>query len=178
MTLYADSYADDELSPIDAPRRVVWHPGIYLARIPRISRADLRFEVASSEELSRDEGGTRSFINNQYRDGNTNKGFLLGNAAGRDARSYEGRVGYWFSARTHAQAGYRQTKGGLGYLPGGSSISDTFIDAESRVAKDWSVSAFVQYERFLIPSYVNGTQHNDSARLQLTWTPQSLTLSR
>jgi hypothetical protein len=178
VTLYTDSYADDELSPIDAPRRVVWHPGIYLARLPRISHADLRFEAASSEELSRDEGGTRFFINNQYRDGNTNKGFLLGNAVGRDARAFEGRTGYWFSARTRVEAGFRQTKGGLSFLPGGSTISDAFLHADCRLSDEWSIGGFAQYERFLIPSYISGPHQNESVRLQITWTPRSATLAR
>ena len=174
LTLYADSYADDEPVPVDAPRRVAWHPGIYLARLPKLPHADLRFEMASSEELSRDEGGTRIYINNQYRDGNTNKGFLIGNAVGRDARSFEGRTGYWFSARTRVELGYRQTKGGLSYLPGGSTISDAFVNGSYALRKDWAVDVFVQHERFLIPSYLPGAQHNESARLQITWTPKQL----
>ena len=172
LTLYADSYADDELLPVDAPRRVVWNPGLYLARLPLAPHADFRFEVTSSEELSQDEGGTRFFINNQYRDGNTNKGFLLGNATGRDARSYEGRLGYWFSGRTRVEAGYRQTKGGLLFLPGGGTTSDAFATANYAWNKQWSAQFFGQYERFLIPSYLTGAQHNGSARLQITWTPQ------
>ena len=177
ITLYADSYADDEPIPVDAPRRVAWHPGIYLARLPKLPHADLRIEMASSEELSRDEGGTRIYINNQYRDGNTNKGFLLGNAVGRDARSFEGRTGYWFSARTRVELGFRQTKGGLSYLPGGSTISDAFVNGSYALRKDWSVDVFVQHERFLVPSYLPGAQVNESARLQLTWTPKQLTLA-
>ncbi len=177
VTMYADSYADDEPIPIDAPRRVVWHPGIYVARLPWLNHADLRFEMASSEELSRDEGGTRVYINNQYRDGNTNKGFLLGDAVGRDARSFEGRTGYWISARTRVELGYRQTKGGLSFLPGGSTISDGFVTASYAVRKDWSVDVFAQRERFLIPSYIPGAQENTSARLQITWTPKKVTVA-
>ena len=171
LTIYADSYADDELNPIDAPRRVAWSPGVYLARLPYLPHADFRFEVASSQELSRDEGGTRFFINNQYRDGNTNKGFLLGNAVGRDARAYEGRLGYWFTARTHVEAAFRQTKGGA-LLPGRSTISDAFAHASYGFSRQWTADFFGQYERFLIPSYLAGSQKNGSARIQITWTPQ------
>lgn len=171
VTLYADSYADDEPNPIDAPRRVAWQPGVYLARLPWAPHADLRFEVSSSQELAKDEGGTRFFINNQYRDSNTNKGFLLGNAVGRDARAMEGRVGYWFSARTRLEGGYRQTKGSGRFLPGGSTISDGFVNARISFGRAWMAEAFAQYERFLVPSYLPGSQHNVSARLQVTWTP-------
>ncbi len=178
LTLYADSYADDELNPLDAPRRVAWNPGLYLARVPYAPHADFRFEVTSTEEMSQDEGGTRFFINNQYRDGNTNKGFLLGNATGRDARAYEGRLGYWFSARTRVEAGYRQTKGGLLYLPGGSTISDAFATANYAWTREWSAQLFAQYERFLIPSFLPGAQRNGSARVQITWTPKKTQVLR
>lgn len=170
LTVYADAYADDEVNPIDAPRRVAWQPGVYLARLPELPHADLRFEVASSEELSRDEGGTRFFINNQYRDGNTNKGFLLGNAVGRDGRAMEGRLGYWLSARTRVQAGYRQNKISERFLPGGGTISDGFMEA-SYARGEWTLGVFAQGERFLVPSYMTGSQTNGSARLQVTWTP-------
>lgn len=172
LTLYADAYADDELNPIDAPRRVAWQPGLYLPRLPWQPHMDFRFEAASSEELAKDEGGTRFFINNQYRDSNTNKGFLLGNAVGRDARALEGTLGYWISARTRIEGGYRQTKGSHMFLPGGSTISDGFLRANYALSNEWSANAFVQVERFLVPSYMPGQQHNASARLQLTWTPQ------
>jgi hypothetical protein len=170
VTIYTDSYADDELNPIDAPRRVVWNPGIYFARLPYLPHADFRFEVTSTEEMSQDEGGTRFFINNQYRDGNTNKGFLLGNATGRDARAYEPRLGYWFSPRTRIELGARQSNGGR-FLPGGSTISDVFANASWGFRPEWRAELFVQHERFLIPAYLIGSQTNNSARFQITWTP-------
>lgn len=170
LTVYADAYADDEVNPIDAPRRVAWQPGIYLARIPGIPHADFRFEAASSEELSRDEGGTRVFINNQYRDGNTNKGFLLGNAVGRDGRALEGRIGYWLSARTRLEAGYRQNKISELFLPGGGTVSDGFLEA-SYAHREWTIGVFAQGERFLVPSYMMGSQSNGSARVEIKWTP-------
>ena len=171
VTVYADAYADDELNPIDAPRRVAWQPGIYLARLPYLPHADFRFEAASSQELSKDEGGTRFFINNQYRDSNTNKGFLLGNAVGRDGRALEGRFGYWVSAKTRLEAGYRQTKGSPIFLPGGSTVSDGFLKGRFAFARDWMADVFLQEERFLIPSYTAGAQHNTSVRLQVQWSP-------
>lgn len=171
LTLYADGYADDELNPIDAPRRVAWQPGVYLARLPGLTRADVRFEMASSQELARDEGGARFFINNQYRDSNTNKGFLLGNAVGRDGRAFEGRVGYWVTARTRVEAGYRQAKVSQVFLPSGGTISDTFVNARWGFRPQWTAEVFAQGESFLVPSYLTGRQTNGSARLQITWTP-------
>ena len=172
VTLYADAYSDDDVSPIDAPRRAAWATGVYLARLPSLPHMDLRFEMASSEELSRDEGPNRFFINNQYRDSNTNKGFILGNAVGRDSRAFEGRSGYWLSARSRVEVGYRQSKGGLSFLPGGSTISDGFVNASYAFTPEWSAQLFAQHERFLIPSFLPGAQTNESGWLQVTWNPK------
>jgi membrane-associated phospholipid phosphatase len=171
VTLYADAYSDDDPSPLDAPRRAVWNPGIYFARLPWLPHMDLRVEAVSSEGLATDYGGGHFFINGEYLDGNTNKGFLLGNAIGRDARAIEGRSSYWFSARTRVEGGYRQNKGGTLFLPGGATITDGFVNGSYAISHHWTVQAFTQYERFLIPSYMNGSQHNVSGWLQLTWTP-------
>ena len=96
-----------------------------------------------------------------------NKGFLLGNATGRDARAYEGRVGYWVSDRTRVEGAFRRSKGSR-LLPGGSSISDVFTDTSYGFSKDVSAQVFAQDERFLIPSYLTGPQRSGSARLQIT----------
>lgn len=172
VTLYADAYSDDDPSPISAPRRAVWNPGIYFARLPFLPHMDLRVEAVSSEGLAHDFGGTHYFVNNQYIDGNTNKGFMLGNAIGRDARAIEGRSGYWFSARTRVEAGYRQNKGGTLFLPGGATISDGFVNGSYAFNSHWQAQIFTQYERFLIPSYIAGSQHNTSGWLQITWNPE------
>jgi membrane-associated phospholipid phosphatase len=172
VTLYADAYSDDDPSPIDAPRRAVWNPGIYFARLPFLPHMDLRVEAVSSEGLAVDFGGKHYFINSQYIDGNTNKGFLLGNAIGRDARAIEGRSGYWVSARTRVEAGYRQNKGGTLFLPGGGTITDGFVNGSYAMGRHWQAQMFAQYERFLIPAYMPGSQHNTSGWLQINWTPE------
>jgi len=172
VTLYADAYSDDDPSPIDAPRRAVWNPGIYFARLPWLPHMDLRVEAASSTGLATDYGGGHFFISGVYLDANTNKGFLLGNAVGRDARAIEARSNYWFSSRTRIEAGYRQSKGGIQFLPGGGTITDGFINGNFAITPQFSIQTFTQYERFLIPSYLPSSHHNVSGWLQLKWEPK------
>jgi hypothetical protein len=172
VTLYADAYSDDDPSPISAPRRAVWNPGIYFARLPFLPHMDLRVEAVSSHGLFTDFGPYHFFTNSQYLDGNTNKGFMIGNAIGRDSRAIEGRTSYWFSARTRVEAGYRQNKVANGFLPGGGTITDGFVNASYAINSHWRAQLFTQYERFLIPSYMNGSQHNTSGWLELTWNPE------
>jgi len=172
VTLYADAYSDDDPNPIDAPRRAVWNPGIYFARLPFLPHMDLRVEAVSSQGLATDFGGQHFFMNNQYLDSNTNKGFLLGNAVGGDGRAIEGRSSYWFSARTRVEAGYRQNKISHVFLPGGGTITDGFLNGSYAINRHWSTQVFTQYERFLIPSYMKGSQHNTSGWFQITWNPE------
>jgi hypothetical protein len=40
LTLYADSEVHDDVSPIDAPRRASWRPGLYLSHVPGIPKLD------------------------------------------------------------------------------------------------------------------------------------------
>lgn len=119
---------------------------------------DLQFEVTSS------------------RVGNKDEGFLLGNVTGRDARAYEGRFGYWVSPRTRIESGYRQEKISGLYLPSGGTVTDGFLKTSWAFKPEWTVDAFAQYERFLIPSMEAGRQTNGSARLQITWTPRSVSI--
>jgi hypothetical protein len=69
------------------------------------------------------------------------------------------------------EAGYRQNKGGTAFLPGGATITDGFFNGSFAINKQWTAQVFTQYERFLIPSYIPGAQHNVSGWFQLTWEP-------
>jgi hypothetical protein len=181
VTLYSDWYSDDELTPLGNPKRSAISPGIYFPKLPGLPHLDLRVESNSTQLMGGDELGNRQgqffYWNNQYLDANTNKGFLLGNAVGRDARSIEARSTYWFSGRSTVQAGYRQTKGGTGFLSGGSTITDGFMNSSVALGRDWTANVFGQYERFLVPSYnglpaTAGPQHNVSGWLQITYCPK------
>ena len=39
----------DDVSPIDAPRRASWRPGLYLSHVPGIPRLDVRVAAASTD---------------------------------------------------------------------------------------------------------------------------------
>lgn len=174
VTLYADSYADDEIIPIETPNRSAFAPGIYLARLPLLPHMDLRVEAPWTDPYAGDKflGGYLLFWNVQYLDANTNKGFLLGNAVGRDGKAIDARLGYWLSGRSRFEVGFRQNKGGIHFLPGGATISDAFANASYAIRPEWTINVFAQYERFLVPSYRADTQHNESGWFQITYNPK------
>jgi hypothetical protein len=58
LTLYSDSFAHDDVSPISAPRRAAIRPGIYLSHVSGLPHLDFRVEAASTDPpTNRSNGG-------------------------------------------------------------------------------------------------------------------------
>ena len=171
LTIYSDSYCDDDPSPLAAPRRAAINPGIYLAHVPGLPRLDFRLESPSTTPLGLDQGGDFLYFNQEYRSGNTNYGTLLGNAVGRDGRAVAGWATYHLTARSQLELGYRDLKGSTRFLPGGSTQSDGTLRASVPLGREIFADVLFQYERFWIP-LLGGPKTNVSASVQLTWEPK------
>jgi hypothetical protein len=171
LTLYSDSYTDDDPSPLDAPRRAAINPGLYLTHVPGIPRLDFRIEAPSTMPMAGDLGGQFNYYNNQFHSGKTNYGYLLGNSVGRDDRAQEGWLAYHFSARDKIELGFRRLKGGSFFLPGGETQSDATAKWSFTLGGDCFLSAAFQYERFWVP-LLGGPERNLSGWLQLSWEPK------
>jgi hypothetical protein len=177
LTIYSDSLADDDPNPLANPRRAAWAPGLYLTSLPRLSRLDLRFETYSTWLYRKDEGGGFIYWNNQYRDGYTNDGFLIGSWVGRDARAYTASSSYWFSAQNKLTAGWRQTKTGSKFLPGGGTQTDVSLSAQWRFRSRLQANLLLQGERYNIP-ILGAPRRNFTAQLQLTYFPKNWAIRR
>lgn len=173
LTLYSDSYSDDDPSPLAAPRRAAISPGIWLNRVPWIPKLDLRVESASTQPLgATDLGGLFNYYNAQYRSGNTNYGYLLGNPVGRDGRALEARATYRLSPRDRIEASYRQQTISSVFLPGGGRQVSGAVAATLQVGESMWASTNLHYERFRIPLLTGGSYRNNwSGWVQLTWQP-------
>ena len=85
LTLYSDSEVHDDVSPIDAPRRASWRPGLYLSHVPGIPRLDLRVEAASTDPpITNSNGGHFMYYEDIQQQGYTNQGQLFGDWIGRE----------------------------------------------------------------------------------------------
>ncbi len=173
LTVYSDSYSDDDPSPLAAPRRAAINPGIYLSHFPGVPRLDLRIEAPSTTPLDGgwDRGGQFLYYNSEYHSGNTNYGVLLGNPVGRDGRAQEGWLTYHFAPRAEVRLGYRQAKTSGAFLPGGGTQSDAMAKTTVPLGGDWFLAAEFQYERFRLP-LLGGPERNLSAWVLLTWEPK------
>lgn len=174
LMLYADSLSDDDPSPTDAPRRAAISPGIYLTRIPGISRLDLRVEAVNTDPpTSVSNGGQYIYFDNFYHDLYTNKSNIVGSWIGREGKGVQARSTYWFSPRNTLQLGYRHAKVASDFVPGGETVKDGSVKLDWWIRQDLSASAFIQYEEWLAPILAPTAQTNWTSSVEVTFWPRS-----
>jgi len=186
LTLYDDSFVEDEVSPIGYPRRAAHNPGIYLSQVPGVPHLDLRLEAAYTNlpgllQPPQDGFSLGGFFywNTRYLDGYTNRGNIIGNATvGRQGIAYRAQSTYWVASDRTLQFGYRSEFVDSMFLQGGK-LSDAFFKSEWRFSPRVSLSSFVQYEWWNFPLLSPGKKQNDfTASFQLTYWPHWKILKR
>ncbi len=178
LTIYADSLAPDDPSPIDAPRRAALNPGFYLPRIPGLPKLDFRFEAVYTNTPADNPsfgnlGGQYIYWEQFYRDLYTNKRNLIGNWIGRDGQGFQSWSRYWFSPRNILEFGYRHAKVDGNFIPGGEAVNDGSVRLDAWVRRDLNVSAKVQYERWKAPVLAPSPQTNWTSSVGITFWPRS-----
>lgn len=122
LTLYTDSLAHDDVNPISAPRRAGVRPGIYLSHVPLIPHLDLRLEAANTDPpTTASVHGTFLQWETVQKQGTTNKGFLFGDAIGREDKGGQAWLTYHLSATEQIQLSYRNVKAAKDFIQGGTT---------------------------------------------------------
>ena len=174
LTLYDDSFVEDELSPIGYPRRAAHNPGVYLSHFPGLRHLDFRAEAAYTNlpGLQQPVEGGFFYWNTRYLDGYTNAGNIIGNATvGRQGISLRLQSTYWFGTDRTIQVGYRSNIVDSMFLEGGN-LRDFYVRSEWKLRTNISLSSFVQYEYWNFPLLTSGRKQNDlAASLQVTYWP-------
>ncbi|MGZ4875856.1 MAG: capsule assembly Wzi family protein, partial [Candidatus Angelobacter sp.] len=174
LTLYDDSFVEDEISPIGYPRRAAHNPGIYLSQLPGVSHMDLRLEASYTNlpGLIQTPQGGFFYWNTRYLDGYTNKGNILGNAAvGRQGIALRADSTYWVASDKTLQIGYRSEIADNMFLQGGN-LRDIHFKSEWALTPKVSLSSLLQYEWWNFPLLSAGKKQNDfTASFQLTYWP-------
>lgn len=179
LTVYANSLSDDDPSPLAAPRRAAFSPGIYLPKLPWLPRLDFRAEAVYTDvPAGASSGGKFIYFNGQYHDGYTNKGNLLGSWVGREGQGMQLWSTYWFSPRSTAQWGYRHGKVDADFIPGGGTLNDVSFRANVWVHAEWSIVGFFQYEKWAFPALESRPQSNVTTSVQVTFWPRHWRIER
>jgi hypothetical protein len=196
LTLYTDSEVHDDVSPIDAPRRASYRPGLYLSHVPGLPKLDLRVEAASTDPSS--SNGTMQYGHFMYfegvqRQGYTNQGQLFGDWIGREDKGGQAWITWHLSGNEMIQAGYRNQKATSNFIPGstnatytgspcsvsnpclppgGTTLNDFNFQVVKRIGKDFEVNGNFALEHWKAPIYLPGQQTVTSTTIQLTWFPE------
>jgi hypothetical protein len=173
LTLYVDALSHDDVTPISAPRRAAYRPGIYLSQFPGLRRLDLRVEgVTTDQPVSRSTEGKFTYWEGIQLQGYTNKGFIMGDWMGREAKGGQTWLTYHLSGNEWVQLEYLTKKTPNNFIAGGVTQSSFAIGVVKRIGRDVEVNGSVQYERWKAPIYRAGQQQDTAVAVQITWFPK------
>lgn len=177
LTLYADGEVHDDISPIDAPRRASWRPGLYLSHVPGVPRLDARVETAWTDPpVSTSNGGKFMYWETIQKQGYTNNGQLFGDWIGREDKGGQAWITYHLSGNEWIGVNVRNEKAAKDFLAVGntqygSTINDLGVQAVKRIGKDFEVNGSFTLEHYKEPIYLPGQQTVTTTNVQLTWYP-------
>lgn len=169
LTLYADSFTEDEFSPIAYPRKSAFRPGIYVPKVPKLSHLDLRVE-GNYTDLPNRPGTGVAYSNGHYISGYTNFGQIIGSWIGRQGRSVSVWSNYYFNAQSTIQLHFRNQEASPAFLEGGHvrdfEISGTFAKAAGLV-----FGGTLQYEHWAFPLLSSNPRTDVRAGIELSFRP-------
>jgi hypothetical protein len=179
LTLYADGEVHDDVSPIDAPRRAAWRPGLYLSHLPGMPKLDARVEVAWTDPpVSTSSGGHFMYWESVQKQGYTNKGQIFGDWIGREAKGGQAWVTYHLSGNEWIQVSARNQKAAKDFIESsqttqfGTTLNDIGFQVVKRIRPDLEVNGSFNVERYKAPIYLPGEQTVTTTNVQVTWYPK------
>jgi hypothetical protein len=176
LTLYTDSISHDDVSPISAPRRASYRPGIYLSQVPRLPKLDIRVEGVSTDcSTLICQNGSANYWEVVQRQAYTNKGFIMGDWIGREAMGGQAWLTYHLSADEWVQFEYLKKRTPSDFIPGGTTQDQYKIDVLKRLGRNVQLNAWVQIEHWKAPIYIdkgNAANMDNAMAVQLTWFPR------
>ena len=174
LTLYADSETHDDLTPVSAPRRAGYRPGIYLSQFPGMRRLDLRVEGVSTDcsTLVCQQGSNEYIEDAMQKQAYTNKGIILGDWIGREAKGGQAWLTWHLSGNEWVQVEYLNKKTAKDFIAGGTTQDQLRVDVVKRIGPDVEVNGWYQHERWVAPIYLSGVQSDNTVTVQVTFFPK------
>ena len=173
LTLYSDSLVHDDVSPADAPRHAGVRPGLYLSEVPHIPRLDLRIEgVNTDPPTPRSVGGQYLYQEYIQTQGYTNKGFIMGDAFGREGKGGQAWMSYHLSPKEIVQVSYLNKKNARDFIPGGTTQNSFDIRVVKRLRPELELDADLQHEWWKAPVYQPGPESDTALTFRFTWFPK------
>ena len=172
LSIYGEAFQEDEISPLNRPYKSAFETGLYLARLPRVPKLDLRIEGGTTSPINFPNCNGCFYHNFQYVNGYTNNGQLMGTWIGRAAQGESIRSNYWISATRKIGFEFRHRKIDRQFLPQGGTQSDVALNSDFLLKSGFRFSGTLQYERWQIPLLAANQQSNVTASFQIGYWPQ------
>ncbi len=173
VTLYTDSIAHDDVTPISAPRRAAYRPGVYISHLPGIPQMDFRVEASSTDcSTLRCILGVFNYFEAIQRNGYTNQGFIMGDWVGREAKAGQAWLTYHLSGNEWIQLEYLYKKTAKDFIPDGTTQNQIKLDVVKRLRPDIELNAWWQYEHWIAPIYQSTHQNDNVFAFQFTFYPK------
>ena len=183
LTFYADSISHDDVTPISAPRRASYRTGLYLSQFPKLRKLDMRVEAVSTDPgVSPATNGQFAYWEVVQVQGYTNKGFIMGDWIGREAKGGQAWLTYHLSGNEWVQFEYLNKKTPSNFIgsltpggPGGTTQNSYMLTVVKRLGQNVELNGWLQYERWKAPIYKPGLQSDTTTAFQVTWFPTLFT---
>lgn len=173
LTIYMDSFVDDDPSPLAAPNRAAFHPGFYVSHLPGLAKLDFRAEAAYTDlPTEPNNHGFFFYTNGNYLDGYTQKGLLIGDWVGREGKGGQLSSTYWLAPDRTVQVFWRNHSLANEFIPGGGHQNDFGTNINYAIGAHLQAGGMVQYETYNIPFLAAGRQSDVSVGLTLTYWPR------
>lgn len=169
LSLYGETFSEDEPSPIPYMRRNASQGGLYFTKFPGIPKLDLRLEGGYTNPPAF--CGICIYTNAQYNSGYNNDGRLIGTWIGRAAQGEQIRSNYWLGPRKKIGIELRHRTLDPGYLPQGGNQNDLAVNADIFAGPGFRFTGSVQYERWLIPLLATNRQSDVAASFEFSFWP-------
>ena len=142
VTLYTDSIAHDDVTPISAPRRAAYRPGVYISQFPGLPKLDFRVEASSTDcSTLRCVGGVFNYFEAIQRQGYTNHGFIMGDWVGREAKAGNAWLTWHLSGNEWLQLAYLYKKTPKDFIVFGTTQQQIKLEAVKRLRPDVELDA-------------------------------------
>lgn len=169
LTFYGDSFTEDEYSPIAFPRKSAFRTGLYMPRLPKLPKLDLRAEGIYTDIPNLGGVGV-AYFNDHFLSGYTNYGQIIGNAIGREGRGLNLWTTYRFNASDNLQFHYRNQNVNPAFLEGGYlrdfDVSGTIVKMGSLI-----LTASAKYEHWNFPLLSATPKTDIGVSLQVSFRP-------
>jgi hypothetical protein len=132
--------------------------------------------VNTDPETSRSTFGQYLYWEGVQVQGYTNKGYIMGDAIGREGKGGQAWLTYHLSPSEMVQVSFDHKKNAKDFIPSGTTQNSFDVHVVKRIKKELELSADVQHEWWKAPVYLPGEQTDTVATFQLTLLPERKTV--